>query len=257
MPGEKYTGERRMRLGTGGRLVNVEKKLDSSGDRPALRSRRDRGSNRSFTPKALTKRAVADSSGVSGIKNPRKDENLDSEIKTFESPGTSRSRARRSNSKNLRKDDYREASGIIQKAFPEIAEVYGGIQNAINKLAADLEGPKGNLKFPALMMSLAIIKDLSDMATVTFSAPITSILFGIYLWFWLRANTSMSGTYFTRKLVLYLAPLLADAVPLLSFVPFAVLTVLLVHYQKTKTVRLMMAAYEELSDKIPGLSKSR
>lgn len=108
--------------------------------------------------------------------------------------------------------------------------------------------------FPIIMLSVAIIKDITDLPqeiSVIGTIPgfFLSVLATIILFFWLW--NKMSGKWWKKPMIsalwtVFIGGSFVECTPFLRVIPAETIIVLMAYYREKKTVRLLNLALEEL-----------
>lgn len=101
--------------------------------------------------------------------------------------------------------------------------------------------------FPITILSIAIFKDVIDLASVGLLGWAGFIIFSIVLWVWMTTKSGFIYKFlwkwFLRRYVFFA---LVGIIPGLNFLPEATILVLLIHYKETKIVKTLYKNLERL-----------
>lgn len=167
--------------------------------------------------------------------------------------------------KNIRHKGVISATNnaVVQKQLDDVAHVLnGGVKGKV-----DLGSKAPRPSFPAIMLAIAITKDLLDGLSLTIiAAPLTSLnsfILGFILFMWMLGK--MRGKWWKKQVIKILWRrlaffLLIELLPGINIIPTMTILVLMVHYRETKVVKAfngLLEAYRKiLRGKLPANTKS-
>lgn len=101
--------------------------------------------------------------------------------------------------------------------------------------------------FPIIILSVAILKDLADIASVGFLGWAFTIIFGFVLWIWMTTKSGfiyrILWKWFLRRYVFFA---LVGIIPGLNFLPEATILVLLIYHKENKIIKALYKRLEQL-----------
>jgi len=105
--------------------------------------------------------------------------------------------------------------------------------------------------FPIIILSIAILKDGMDIATLGLLGWLGSVLVGFVLWIWIITKSNAVERrllrWFVRRVVIVV---IVGFIPIINFLPEMTIFVFLIHNKEKGVVRVFYNALERLPIKV-------
>lgn len=140
--------------------------------------------------------------------------------------------------KKINRKDVVIANKTLEK---ELRNQHNRFNFLKSEIITHLKKPQIIPKLPIGWIGFALLKDVLDLLDLTIigiiATTVFAIVFNIALFIWMTRKVGFVKKRIYKMAARFIAIALAELIPILKFIPFTIVLVLLIHYEHTKVVK--------------------